>query len=190
MHAPSVQGLARHTETTILSFADVQIVTAVCHCASAYEPFREVIVEALSRGDYVKEGVLEPDVHDPTLNPLYRDMLAHSGAVALPCRVRHPDRKGKIESGVGHAQRTPLRGMRFETLAAAQQYLDDWETRWADTRIHGTTKRQVAAMFAEEQPHLQPLPLEPFRRLADYDAGRSDPLSLTRCITMWFAVCI
>src|SRR5882762_1237870 len=35
--------------------------------------------------------------------------------------------------------------------------------RWADTRIHGTTKRQVAAMFAEEKPTLQPLPVEPFR---------------------------
>ena len=29
--------------------------------------------------------------------------------------------------------------------------------------IHGTTKRQVAVMFAEEQPALGPLPLEPFR---------------------------
>ena len=33
----------------------------------------------------------------------------------------------------------------------------------AYTRIHGRTKRQVAAMFAEEKPFLQPLPLEPFR---------------------------
>jgi hypothetical protein len=41
--------------------------------------------------------------------------------------------------------------------------LDRWETRWADTRIHGTTKRQVAVMFAEERPALGPLPLEPFR---------------------------
>jgi transposase len=113
--------------------------------------------------DNLKEGVLTPDVYDPTLNPLYRDVLAHYGAVALPCRVRHPDRKGKVESGVGHAQRTPLRGMRFESVEAAQQYLDHWEATWADTRIHGTTKRQVAAMFAEERPQLQPLPLEPFR---------------------------
>ena len=30
-----------------------------------------------------------------------------------------------------------------------QTYLDGWEERWADTRIHGTTKPQVAAMFAE-----------------------------------------
>ena len=35
--------------------------------------------------------------------------------------------------------------------------------RWADTRIHGTTKRQVTAMFAEERPALLPLPIEPFR---------------------------
>ena len=113
--------------------------------------------------DNLKEGVLTPDVYDPTLNPLYRDVLAHYGAVALPCRVGDPDRKGKVEAGVGHAKKTPLRGLRFERLAEAQAYLDRWETRWADTRIHGTTKRQVAAMFAEERPALGPLPLEPFR---------------------------
>jgi transposase len=113
--------------------------------------------------DNLKEGVLTPDIYDPALNPLYRDVLTHYGVVALPCRVGHPDRKGKVEAGVGHAKKTPLRGLRFESLDEAQAYLDRWETHWADTRIHGTTKRQVAAMFAEEQPALGPLPLEPFR---------------------------
>jgi transposase len=113
--------------------------------------------------DNLREGVLTPDIYDPALNPLYRDVLAHYGVVALPCRVGDPDRKGKVEAAVGHAQKTPLKGLRFETLEAAQAYLDRWETHWADTRIHGTTKRQVAAMFAEERPALGPLPLEPFR---------------------------
>lgn len=113
--------------------------------------------------DNLGEGVLTPDIYDPEINPLYRDMLAHYGAVAMPCRVRDPDRKGKVESGVGHAKKTPLKGQRFESLEAAQAHLDHWEERWADTRIHGTTKRQVAAMFAEEKPALKPLPLEPFR---------------------------
>jgi len=113
--------------------------------------------------DNLREGVLKPDIYDPTLNPLYRDVLAHYGAVALACRVRDPDRKGKVESGVGHAKKTPLKGQRFESLEEAQAYLDHWEERWADTRIHGTTKRQVAAMFAEEKPVLLPLPIEPFR---------------------------
>jgi len=113
--------------------------------------------------DNLKEGVLVPDIYDPTLNPLYRDVLAHYGTVALPCRIQDPDRKGKVESGVGHAQRTPLKGKRFESLEEAQAYLDRWEANCADTRIHGTTKRQVAAMFAEEKLALLPLPLEPFR---------------------------
>jgi transposase len=113
--------------------------------------------------DNLREGVLAADIYDPSLNPLYRDVLAHYGVTALPCKVRDPDRKGKVESGVGHAQKTPLKGKKFESLEEAQAYLDHWEERWADKRIHGRTKRQVAAMFAEEKPLLQPLPLEPFR---------------------------
>ena len=113
--------------------------------------------------DNLKEGVLVPDLYDPTVNPLFREVLAHYGVVALPCRIKDPDRKGKVESGIAHTKKTPLKGMRFESLEEAQAYLDRWERRWADTRIHGTTKRQVAAMFAEEKPHLLPLPLEPFR---------------------------
>src|SRR2546426_335838 len=65
-------------------------------------------------------------------------------------------------SAIGHTQ-AALKGLRFESLDAAQAYLDRWDARWADTRIHGTTKRQVAAMFAEERPTLRPLPVEPFR---------------------------
>lgn len=113
--------------------------------------------------DNLREGVIKPDFYDPTLNPLYRDVLRHYGAIAVPCRVRDPDRKGKVEAGVGHAQKTPLKGQRFESLDEAQSYLDRWEERWGDTRIHGTTKRQVSVMFAEEKPALGPLPIEPFR---------------------------
>jgi transposase len=60
--------------------------------------------------DNLKEGVVTPDLYDPVLNPLYRDVLAHYGVVALPCRVGDPDRKGKVEAGIGHTQKTPLKG--------------------------------------------------------------------------------
>lgn len=92
------------------------------------------------------------DIYDPGLNPLYRDVLAHYGVTALPCKVRETDRKGKVEASVAHAQKTPLKGKKFESLEEAQAYLDHWEECWADKRIHGRTKRQVAAMFAEEKP--------------------------------------
>ncbi len=48
--------------------------------------------------DNLREGVLVSDIYDPTLNPLYRDVLAHYGVIALPCRIKDPDRKGKVES--------------------------------------------------------------------------------------------
>ena len=70
--------------------------------------------------DNLREGVLTADVHDPLLNPLYRDVLHHYGAVALPCRVRDPDRKGKVEAGVAHARKTLLKGLRFESLDEAR----------------------------------------------------------------------
>jgi transposase len=121
--------------------------------------------------DNLGEGVLKPDIYDPALNPLYRDMLAHYGAVALPCRVATRIARARSNASVGHAKNTPLKGLRFESLAEAQAYLDRWESNWADTRIHGTTKRQVAAMFAEEKPALLPLPVEPFRFISSETAG-------------------
>jgi transposase len=132
--------------------------------------------------DNLREGVLTPDIYDPALNPLYRDVLTHYGVVAWPCRVGDPDRKGKVESAIGHTQ-AALQGLRFETLEAAQAYLDRWDARWANTRIHGTTKRQVAAMFAEERPHLRPLPVEPFRY---YAFGRRT-VHLDGCVEVEYA---
>jgi transposase len=65
--------------------------------------------------DNLREGALSADFYDPGLNPLYRDVLAHYGVTALPCKVRDPDRKGKVESGVAHARKTPLKGKKFES---------------------------------------------------------------------------
>lgn len=113
--------------------------------------------------DNRREGVLVPDVYDPPLHPLYRNVRAHDGAVAMPCRVNDPDRKGKVEGGVGHAQRTPRQGLRLESRKEAQTSRDRWEAPWADTPIHGPTKGQGATLFTEEKPPLRPLPIEPFR---------------------------
>ena len=46
--------------------------------------------------DNLKEGVLTPDIYDPTINPLFKDVLAHYGVVAMPCQVRDPDRKDYV----------------------------------------------------------------------------------------------
>ncbi|MCC6201972.1 MAG: ATP-binding protein [Gammaproteobacteria bacterium] len=50
-----------------------------------------------------------------------------------------------------------------ELNAVYAALLAPWEERWAAPRIHGRKKRQVLAMFAEEQPYLKPLPVQRFR---------------------------
>jgi hypothetical protein len=97
------------------------------------------------------------------LNPVYAAMLAHYGVVADPCRVADPDRKGTVESAIGHTQGTALKGRRFESIEAQNAWLAHWEERWAAPRIHGRKKRQVLEMFREEQASLKPLPAEGFR---------------------------
>jgi transposase len=49
--------------------------------------------------DNLREGVLTADIYEPTLNPLYRDVLAHDGAVALPCRCAPASRAPPPPSG-------------------------------------------------------------------------------------------
>ena len=109
--------------------------------------------------DNLKEGVLKPDLYEPDLNPVYAATLAHYGVVADPARVRDPNRKGTVEHAIGHTQATALKGRRFESIQAQNEFLAHWEKNWASKRIHGTERRQVQAMFADEQSHLKPLPL-------------------------------
>ena len=109
--------------------------------------------------DNLKEGVLKPDIYEPTLNPVYERMLKHYEVVADPARVRDPNRKGSVENAIQHTQNTALKGRQFESIDAQNDHLEHWETTWAATRIHGNDRRQVQAMFEEERPHLQPLPL-------------------------------
>ncbi len=109
--------------------------------------------------DNLKEGVLKPDLYEPELNPVYAATLAHYEVVADPARVRDPNRKGTVENAIGHTQATALKGRRFESIEEQNTFLEHWETKWAASRIHGSERRQVQAMFEEERAHLQPLPL-------------------------------
>jgi transposase/5S rRNA maturation endonuclease (ribonuclease M5) len=113
--------------------------------------------------DNLKEGVIKPDIYEPDLNPLYAAMLKHYDVIADPARVGDPNRKGTVENAINYTQNTALKGRKFESIEAQNEWLMHWEDRWASLRIHGRVKRQVEELFQEEKPYLQPLPLESFR---------------------------
>lgn len=124
--------------------------------------------------DNLKQGVIRPDLYEPKLNAVYAAMLAHYGAVADVCRVADPNRKGTVENAIQHTQSTALKGRKFESLDAQNQWLSHWEERWAAPRIHGRKKRQVQALFEEERAQLRALPSERFRMFRQVTRGVDD----------------
>lgn len=91
------------------------------------------------------------------------EFARHYGTVILPTKPYTPRHKGKIEGGVKYVKNNALKGRAFSSLFEQKQFLIRWEKDVADTRIHGTTKKQVRLVFEEvERKALLPLPSEPF----------------------------
>lgn len=77
----------------------------------------------------------------------------------MPTKPYHPHHKGKVERGIGYVKDNALKGRTFVSLREINEHLVAWEAQVADKRIHGTTRKQVGAMFeAQERPALHPLP--------------------------------
>jgi transposase len=113
--------------------------------------------------DNLKAAVKNADWFDPDINPKVVEFARHYGTVILPTKPYTPRHKGKIESGVKYVKNNALKGRMFSSLFEQKQFLIKWEKDVADTRIHGTTKKQVRRIFEEvERRALQPLPPEPF----------------------------
>ena len=112
--------------------------------------------------DNLRAAVQQADWCDPVLNPKLLSFCRHYGCALMPCRPRTPEHKGKTERGIGYLKANALRGRTFTSLTAENEFLRHWEQTVADVRIHGTTRKQVAALFAEEQTALLPLPPDLF----------------------------
>jgi transposase len=112
--------------------------------------------------DNLKAAVTRADWFDPELNPRVRSFAAHYGVVFWPTRPYTPRHKGKVERGIDYVQENALKGRRFPSLEEQNRFLLEWERTVADTRLHGTTRRQVAQLFAVERPLLGTLPLDGF----------------------------
>jgi transposase len=106
--------------------------------------------------DNLKSGVLQACLYDPVLNPTYLAFATHWGFAANPCIPRKPEHKGIVERDIGYTKDNALKKRRFESLEEANRFLRHWNRRWAQTRIHGSTKKQVWQMFRDvESPLLQ-----------------------------------
>ena len=108
--------------------------------------------------DNLRAAVQKADWFDPELNPKVLSFCRHYGCALMPCLPRTPEHKGKTENGIRYLKGNALRGRTFPSLSAHNEFLRHWEKTVADVRIHGTTRKQVATLFAQEQKALLPLP--------------------------------
>jgi transposase len=113
--------------------------------------------------DNLKAAVHRADWYDPEVHPKLQSFAAHYGTVFVPTKPYTPEHKGKVESSVKYAKNNALQGHTFDSLAGQNAHLLEWEQGVADTRIHGTTKRQVRRQFEEvERDALLALPRDRF----------------------------
>lgn len=112
--------------------------------------------------DNLKAAVKRADWFDPELNPKVVEFTRHYGTVIIPTKPYTPRHKGKVESGIKYLKNNALKGRVFSSLQQHNEFLLKWEGNVADTRIHGTVRKQVREMFEAEKKALRPLPTEGF----------------------------
>jgi len=113
--------------------------------------------------DNLKAAVTQADWYDPEINPKLRAFCEHYGTILLPTRPYMPRHKGKTERQIGYVKSNGLKGRTFSSLQEENDFLIQWESTVADTRIHGTTKQHVRRLFEDvERAALLPLPVERF----------------------------
>lgn len=128
-----------------------------CHIR-AFEAFCGV--PQMVRLDNLKAGVTVPDFYEPLIQQQYAMFLAHYAAAAIPCRVRTPEHKGKVESGVKYVKNNFLRGLGHRDFDRLDPDLREWSGTVANRRTHGTTKRVPFEVWDHtERDALLPLPL-------------------------------
>jgi len=96
-------------------------------------------------------------------NQDFLEFCYHYQTVIIPCTPYSPEQKGTVESGIKYLQNNFITGRSFNDSSDIRKQLKDWMGSYANTRIHGTTKRVPKEVFEmEEKDKLQPLPENDF----------------------------
>ncbi|MCK4309332.1 MAG: IS21 family transposase [Candidatus Atribacteria bacterium] len=113
--------------------------------------------------DNLKAAILKANFYEPIYQELYKNFASCYGFHPLPCRVRRPNDKGKVESGIKYVKNNFFLGRKFSNEQELKEKLNRWCNK-VNYRIHGTTKKVPKEVFEkEERIKLIPLPKEEFK---------------------------
>ena len=102
----------------------------------------------------------EDDV--PIYNQRFLAFATHYGFRPVACRPYRPQTKGKVERPFAYVEGNLLNGRTFRTLTHLNEMAAWWLANVADVRVHAQTKKTPLELYAQERPHLIPLPAQAY----------------------------
>lgn len=115
--------------------------------------------------DNTKTVVLCRRGRDIHFNPRFLGFSSYYLFEPIPCNLRAPHEKGKVESGIKYVKRNFLAGREFKDFNDLKAQASSWRDQVANIRIHGTTRKRPLDLFELERTKLIPLPPK------DYDTS-------------------
>lgn len=108
--------------------------------------------------DNARAMVLNPSPSRFQWNPHFLELCGHYRVRPVPCRVGHPQTKGKVERPFFYLEQHFIKGNSFHSFAHFCQELARFQAEVLDVVVHHTTQERPIDRFQNEQPFLTPLP--------------------------------
>ena len=113
--------------------------------------------------DNLKSAILEANFYEPLHQQIYKQFADYHGCMIIPCRVRQPQEKGKVEAGIKYIKNNFFAGREFKDYKTLQEALRNWLDNKCNNRVHGTTRKVPRELFeSEERSALLFLPIRSF----------------------------
>jgi transposase len=146
-----------YSRRAYMRFVDsMDFTTTIRQHVRAFEYLQGVAATCLY--DNMKVVVLQHDADGPLYNPRFLAFATHYGFKPWACLPRRARTKGKSERRFDFVEKNLLNGRTFCNLAHLNDVTSWWLTNVADAHVHRETKQRPIDRYAEEQPHLIPLP--------------------------------
>ncbi len=119
-------------------------------------------VAATTKYDRQKAVVLRFEGAQPIYNPRFVAFATYYEFSLHVCRKQAPNEKPRVERGFWELERSFLNGRTFVDVADMKEQLARWMDEVADARVPRGERSPILQRFAEEAPHLRPLPAHPY----------------------------
>jgi hypothetical protein len=168
LHAPVFTAVFSRYCYVYLTFPQTTL-AVIAGCEAAWEFFSGVFPVLIP--DNLKQVVDAADRLEPRWNREWLEYVQARGIAVDPARVRSPQDRGRVESGVKFTHRSLFAGEQFPDIGDAQRQADGWCRDRAGMRVHGTTRLRPAEAFADrELPLLTAIPAAHGEAIGTYAA--------------------